>query len=77
MLNGVTLDVNPGETVVILGGSGTGKSVTLRHIVGLTRPDSGKVMVDGQEVQDLTEKELIEVRRKVGFLFQGGLCSIR
>lgn len=72
VLNGVTLDIYPGETVVILGGSGTGKSVTLKHIVGLTRPDRGRVVVDGQEIQDLPEKELIGVRRKVGFLFQGG-----
>lgn len=72
VLSGVTLDVLPGETLVILGGSGSGKSVTLRHVVGLTRPDSGVVRVDGTEVQDLGEEELIDVRRTVGFLFQGG-----
>lgn len=72
VLRGVDLDVFPGETVVVLGGSGTGKSVMLRHIVGLTRADRGTVTVDGVEVQGLDEEELVAVRRKVGFLFQGG-----
>ncbi|MDH3283153.1 MAG: ATP-binding cassette domain-containing protein, partial [Acidobacteriota bacterium] len=63
---------HPGETLVILGASGSGKSVTLRHVVGLTRPDRGRVFVDGQEVQDLAEPQLRPVRRKVGFLFQSG-----
>ncbi|RMF72374.1 MAG: ABC transporter ATP-binding protein [Acidobacteria bacterium] len=72
VLRGVDLDVLPGETMVILGGSGSGKSVTLRHIVGLLKPDRGVVRVDGEPVQDLDEDELIPVRRKVGFLFQGG-----
>lgn len=72
VLRGVDLDVFPGETVVVLGGSGTGKSVMLRHIVGLTRADRGTVTVDGVEVQGLDEEKLVAVRRKVGFLFQGG-----
>jgi phospholipid/cholesterol/gamma-HCH transport system ATP-binding protein len=72
VLAGLTLDVMPGETLVILGGSGSGKSVTLRHIIGLEQPDSGIVRVEGQEVQDLGEDELVDVRLKVGFLFQGG-----
>lgn len=72
VLRGLTLEVMPGETMVILGGSGTGKSVTLRHVIGLERPDAGVVAVDGQEVQDLDEDSLVDVRLKVGFLFQGG-----
>ncbi len=72
VLRGVSLSVHPGETLVILGASGSGKSVTLRHVVGLTRPDRGRVFVDGQEVQELGEADLRPVRRKVGFLFQSG-----
>lgn len=72
VLRGLTLDVMPGETLVILGGSGTGKSVTLRHIIGLEQPDAGIVKVEDREVQDLHEDDLFEIRRKVGFLFQGG-----
>jgi phospholipid/cholesterol/gamma-HCH transport system ATP-binding protein len=71
VLRGVDLSVQPGETLVILGGSGSGKSVTLRHIVGLTRPDRGRVRACGKEVQDLSEEELVPVRREVAFLFQG------
>jgi len=72
VLDGFSLDVYPGETVVILGGSGTGKSVSLRHIIGLMRPDSGEVVVDGEVVHTMGEEALVGVRRKVGFLFQGG-----
>lgn len=72
VLDGFSLDVLPGETLVILGGSGTGKSVALRHVIGLMRPDRGEVLVDGQRVDGLSEHELVSVRRKVGFLFQGG-----
>jgi phospholipid/cholesterol/gamma-HCH transport system ATP-binding protein len=72
VLRGVDLEVLEGETLVILGGSGTGKSVALRHIIGLELPDQGRVIVDGQEVQDLGERDLVPVRRKVGFLFQSG-----
>ncbi len=72
VLRGFDLEIREGETMVILGGSGTGKSVALRHIIGLERPDGGRVVVDGEEVQDLGERELLEVRRKVGFLFQSG-----
>ena len=72
VLRGVDLDVFPGETLVILGGSGSGKSVTLRHIVGLLKPDRGMVRVGGVAVQDMSEDELIPIRRQVGFLFQGG-----
>ena len=72
VLDAVDLSVRRGEVLVILGGSGTGKSVTLRHMNGLTHPDSGEVLVDGAEVSRLSEEELGPVRRKVGMLFQMG-----
>ena len=65
VLQGLTLDIHRGETVVVIGGSGTGKSVLLRHIVGLHRPDRGSVIVDGTDVTDLGENELMPVRRKI------------
>jgi phospholipid/cholesterol/gamma-HCH transport system ATP-binding protein len=72
VLKGVNLDIGAGETVVVLGGSGTGKSVLLRHTMGLHAPDSGQVWVDGVEVTELGENELLETRKKVGMLFQAG-----
>ena len=72
VLTGVDLDVLLGETLVVLGGSGSGKSVLLRHAIGLIRPDAGEVYVDGTRVSGLDEEELVEVRKKVGMLFQGG-----
>lgn len=72
VLRGVSLDVGRGETVVVLGGSGSGKSVLLRHTIGLHVPDRGQVWVDGQEVTACGDDELIEVRKKVGMLFQAG-----
>jgi phospholipid/cholesterol/gamma-HCH transport system ATP-binding protein len=71
VLQGVNLTINKGETIVIIGRSGCGKSVLIKHIVGLLEPDSGSVRVEGQIVGDLTEKELYELRKKFGFLFQG------
>ena len=70
VLDGVSFDVETGCGFVILGRSGTGKSVTLRHIIGLVRPDAGQVFVDGDEISALTGPELSRVRRKIGFLFQ-------
>ncbi len=72
VLRGASLQIRRGEVLVILGGSGTGKSVTLRHILGLERPDSGRVIVDGQDITDFTEEQLYEVRMKFGMLFQSG-----
>lgn len=72
VLRGLSLDVHRGETLVILGGSGSGKSVLLKHINGLLRPDAGRVLVDGVDVTQLTEAELVAVRRKVGIIFQSG-----
>jgi phospholipid/cholesterol/gamma-HCH transport system ATP-binding protein len=72
VLRGVDLDVPHGRTVVVLGGSGSGKSVLLRHAIGLHRPDAGSVWVDGTDITDLSEEQLIEPRKKVGMLFQAG-----
>jgi phospholipid/cholesterol/gamma-HCH transport system ATP-binding protein len=72
VLRGVSVDVPAGETLVVLGGSGSGKSVLLRHAVGLLAPDSGAVWVDGVDITTLDEEELLETRKKVGMLFQGG-----
>lgn len=72
VLRGVTLEVRRGESVVIIGRSGTGKSVVLKHIVGLLRPDEGDVKVEGLSVPDLTERELLTLRERMGMLFQGG-----
>lgn len=72
VLRGVDLQVHRGEVLVILGGSGTGKSVTLRHMLGLEAPDSGRVIVDGEDITDLPEEQLYRVRKKFGMLFQSG-----
>ena len=72
VLDGVDLDINKGETVVILGRSGSGKSVLLKNIIGLMQPDAGRIEVDGQNVVGLKEKELNKVRIRFGLLFQGG-----
>lgn len=71
VLSGVNFTINKGETVVIIGQSGCGKSVLIKHIVGLLTPDEGKVMVEGKTVHELSLKELYELRKKFGFLFQG------
>ena len=71
VLNGVNLDINKGETLVIIGKSGSGKSVLIKHIVGLLKPDSGYVKVEGETVHELNEKSLYAMRKKFGFLFQG------
>lgn len=72
VLAGVNLHIKKGESMVIIGGSGTGKSVMIKHMIGLLKPDSGYVDVDGHRVKDLKEKELTELRKKFGMLFQGG-----
>lgn len=71
VLRGLTLVIRKGEALVILGGSGTGKTVILKHIVGLLSPDEGRVFVDGKDITEYSENQLLTVRRKIGFLFQG------
>jgi phospholipid/cholesterol/gamma-HCH transport system ATP-binding protein len=70
VLDGFTLEVREGETMVIIGYSGTGKSVAIKHIVGLLEPDAGEVWVDGQEVPRLPRRELYELRSHIGYVFQ-------
>lgn len=70
VLNGIDLAVGPGETLSVLGRSGTGKSVLLRLIVGLQKPDSGSIRVRGQDITGFSLEELNAVRMKIGFLFQ-------
>lgn len=72
VLKGMSFDVRDGTTLGIMGPSGTGKSVLLRHVIGLMRQDSGSVQVEGQEVADLSRKDLAELRKKMGYLFQEG-----
>jgi phospholipid/cholesterol/gamma-HCH transport system ATP-binding protein len=71
VLRGVNLIIKEGESLAIIGRSGCGKSVLLKHIVGLLSPDEGYIKFEGKIINDLERKELYEVRRKFGFLFQG------
>jgi phospholipid/cholesterol/gamma-HCH transport system ATP-binding protein len=70
VLQGISLEVGKGETLSVLGRSGTGKSVLLKLIIGLHKPDSGSILVNGEDVTKLTLKGLNEIRKKIGFLFQ-------
>ena len=72
VLDRVSFTVDPGETCVIMGRSGVGKSVTLKHIMGFLRPDSGRVIVAGQDITDWNERQLVEIRRRVTMVFQSG-----
>ena len=72
VLDGLDFTLERGESLVVLGRSGTGKSVLLRQLNGLERPDSGRVVFDGTDLAELTERELYPVRRRVAMLFQGG-----
>lgn len=71
VLQGVNLKINPGKSLVIIGGSGTGKSVALKCILGLLHPDSGSILIDGQESVGIAPPERDQVMRKFGMLFQG------
>lgn len=72
VLRGVDLYVHEGESLVILGGSGTGKSVLLKHVIGLLKPDSGTVTVDGTDLASLDYREITHFRQRFGMAFQGG-----
>jgi phospholipid/cholesterol/gamma-HCH transport system ATP-binding protein len=70
VLRGVALTIRKGESIVVIGGSGSGKSVLLKHIIGLLKPDKGSVLINGLEVHTLDEKHLNETRKRFGMLFQ-------
>src|SRR5437868_5706459 len=72
VLNGVSLGIEEGQSVVVIGASGSGKSVMLKHIVGLLKPDRGEVWFDGRRIDDLGEREMDTIRQQFGFLFQMG-----
>jgi phospholipid/cholesterol/gamma-HCH transport system ATP-binding protein len=72
ILKGIDLNIVKGKTTVILGVSGGGKSTTIKHIVGLLKPDKGEIIVDGQQIIGCSEKEMRAIRKEVGFLFQSG-----
>jgi len=72
ILHGITFDVKGGETLVILGGSGSGTSTLLRTLVGLERPTSGEIWINGKNIATVSEEELYEIRKKTGMSFQGG-----
>ena len=71
VLSGVNLDIEKGITLVIIGRSGCGKSVLLKHIIGLLTPDEGEILIEGQNITKMNEKGIYEIRKKFGFLFQG------
>src|ERR671921_478378 len=72
VLNGVSLAIEEGQSLVVIGASGSGKSVMLKHIVGLLEPDSGEVWFDGHRIDTLKQRERDAVRQQFGFLFQMG-----
>lgn len=71
ILAGMDLTILPGETVTIIGGSGIGKSVTLKLIVGLLKPEAGQIIIEGEDIVPLAENQLIRIRKKIGMVFQG------
>jgi phospholipid/cholesterol/gamma-HCH transport system ATP-binding protein len=72
VLDGVSFGVRQGESKIVMGGSGTGKSTLLRLALGLLKPDSGRIFIDGEDITDHTEEEMMQVRRKIGMVFQEG-----
>jgi phospholipid/cholesterol/gamma-HCH transport system ATP-binding protein len=72
ILDGMSLSVGKGMNFVLMGPSGSGKSVTLRHIIGILKPDEGSVLVDGQEVSTMDREQLMTLRKRMGYLFQNG-----
>jgi len=72
VLKGVSLEIKKGQIIALIGGSGSGKSVLLKHVAGLLKPDQGRVMVDGEDLGRMGGRELLGFRDRLGFLFQGG-----
>ncbi|MFZ5800874.1 MAG: ABC transporter ATP-binding protein [Candidatus Omnitrophota bacterium] len=72
VLEDINLSVEQGEILVVMGESGSGKTVFLQHLIGLLRPDSGKVEIDGQDISGLPEPQLLKIRKDIGYLFQEG-----
>src|SRR5215510_8618368 len=72
VLDGISFGVEEGETFAVLGPSGVGKTVTLTLAVGLLKPDSGRIIIDGEDITQMTEQELAPIRRKVQLVFQSG-----
>ena len=72
VLQDITFDVSGGEIVSVLGLSGAGKTVLLKHLIGLIRPDKGRVVIDGVDIDSLKEEQLLKVRCNMGYLFQEG-----
>jgi phospholipid/cholesterol/gamma-HCH transport system ATP-binding protein len=71
VLDGVSFRIENGESVAIIGRSGGGKSVLLKHLIGLLKPDAGDVLIDGENIESMNERQLLRVRRKFGMVFQG------
>jgi len=71
VLKGVNLTINRGETLTIIGRSGEGKSVLLKHIIGLLKPDKGRILIDGEDIGNYNTRQMVELRKKFGMLFQG------
>ncbi|HEU0039894.1 MAG TPA: ABC transporter ATP-binding protein [Verrucomicrobiae bacterium] len=71
VLNGVSFGIEKGESLVIIGRSGSGKSVLLKHLIGLLKPDAGQVLIDGEDITVMDERELLRVRNRFGMVFQG------
>jgi phospholipid/cholesterol/gamma-HCH transport system ATP-binding protein len=72
ILDRISFNVRYGEAKIVMGGSGTGKSTLLRLTLGLLKPDSGRILIEGEDITDYTEEEMMEVRRKIGMVFQEG-----
>lgn len=71
VLRGLDLEIKTGETMTIMGGSGTGKSVFIKHLVGLLKPDHGQIFIDDQEITKMNEDDLFQIQKRFGYLFQG------
>lgn len=72
VLDDINLNIERGEILCVLGESGTGKSVLLKHMMGLMKPDSGRILIDGQDITSLSEDQLLKIRKNIGYLFQEG-----